>query len=59
MRTLLRICRACARYTLRDACPSCGAATAMPLPARYSPEDRYGKYRRRLRKEGERPWTAS
>jgi H/ACA ribonucleoprotein complex subunit 3 len=52
VRTTLRVCRACARYSLRDACPSCGACTVSPLPPRYSPEDRYGEYRRRLRRLG-------
>lgn len=47
--TLLR-CRQCGRYTLRQGCPSCGAPTDRPGPARYSPEDRYGTYRRALRR---------
>ena len=51
MRTMMRVCRNCATYTLRDTCPRCGSATVSPLPARYSPEDRYGKYRRALRRE--------
>ncbi len=46
---LLR-CRDCGRYTLRQVCPSCGAATDRPGPARYSPEDRYGSYRRALKR---------
>lgn len=45
--TLLR----CAEhgYTLQAKCPACGATTAQPGPAKYSPEDRYGKYRRQLK----------
>ena len=46
--SLLRRCRGCGRYSLREACPGCGGATAVPHPARYSPEDRYAKYRRAL-----------
>jgi|MudIll2142460700_1097286.scaffolds.fasta_scaffold76841_3 H/ACA ribonucleoprotein complex subunit 3 len=46
---LLR-CRDCGRYTLKQKCPSCGAATDRPGPARYSPEDRYGNYRRALKR---------
>jgi H/ACA ribonucleoprotein complex subunit 3 len=46
--SLLRVCRACARYTFRAVCPDCGAATRTPHPARFSPGDRYGKYRRML-----------
>lgn len=36
-------------YTLAATCPTCGKATAQPGPAKYSPEDRYGKYRRQLK----------
>lgn len=49
MKTLLLKCQACGSYTLKELCPSCGEATVMALPARYSPQDRYGHYRRRLR----------
>jgi H/ACA ribonucleoprotein complex subunit 3 len=48
MRTAIRRCQACWLYSLRDTCPKCGARTSMPLPPRYSPEDRYGAYRRKL-----------
>ena len=50
-RSLLRKCPSCDSYTLKDSCPHCGGATFMPVPAKYSPGDRYGKYRRRLKKE--------
>ena len=36
-------------YTLKESCPACGKATASPGPAKYSPEDRYGQYRRKLK----------
>lgn len=36
-------------YTLAAACPKCGKATAQAGPAKYSPEDRYGAYRRKLK----------
>jgi H/ACA ribonucleoprotein complex subunit 3 len=45
---LLHRCRACARYTLSEACPSCGAPTFSPHPPRFDATDRYGVYRRRL-----------
>jgi H/ACA ribonucleoprotein complex subunit 3 len=51
VKTLLRKCKNCAEYTLMETCPKCGGATLMPMPAKYSPEDRYGEYRRRLKKE--------
>jgi H/ACA ribonucleoprotein complex subunit 3 len=46
--SILRVCRACHRYTLRGTCPQCRAETRTPHPARYNPGDRYGKYRRAL-----------
>ena len=51
MKTLLRKCPSCRDYTLKEQCPKCGGTTLMPMPAKYSPEDRYGEYRRRLKKE--------
>ncbi len=51
MRTTLKKCKACGRYTLRERCPACKGPTSMALPPRYSPEDRYGAYRRKLMKE--------
>lgn len=42
-------CGDCGAYTLHDACKSCGTKTSTPHPSRFSPEDRYGKYRRKLK----------
>lgn len=53
MKTALRKCPVCRAYTLKDVCPKCGGATLMPMPAKYSPDDKYGVYRRRLKKEME------
>lgn len=50
MRTSIRKCRICRIYTMREICPSCGKRTAMALPPRYSPDDRFGKYRRMLKR---------
>lgn len=41
----MRRCRACGRYTLKRACPGCGKDTAQAHPARYSPDDKYARYR--------------
>jgi H/ACA ribonucleoprotein complex subunit 3 len=35
---------------MRDKCPKCGAVPLAQLPAKYSPEDAYGKYRREAKK---------
>jgi H/ACA ribonucleoprotein complex subunit 3 len=43
-------CMECGAYTYSDVCPKCSGKTASPHPSRFSPEDRYGKYRRRLKK---------
>jgi H/ACA ribonucleoprotein complex subunit 3 len=56
--SLLRVCRSCARYSLRAKCPECGEPTRTPHPARFSPGDRYGKYRRMLT-EAARPGTGT
>ncbi|MBI1971884.1 MAG: nucleolar RNA-binding Nop10p family protein [Candidatus Aenigmarchaeota archaeon] len=33
-------------YTLKETCPKCGSKTRSVHPMKFSPEDRYGKYRR-------------
>ena len=50
MRTLILQCKACDCYTLSKICNSCSSATSNPLPPRFSPQDKYGKYRRMLRR---------
>ncbi|WP_456482041.1 RNA-protein complex protein Nop10 [Methanopyrus sp.] len=48
----LRRCKECGEYTLQtDKCPRCGGDLEVPHPHRFSPEDPYGKYRRRLKKK--------
>ena len=42
-------CLACKVYTLHEVCPRCGARTGFPGPAKFSPEDPYGSYRRKLK----------
>ncbi len=51
MRSKILRCTVCGRYTLKDICPVCGAPTVTTKPARFSPEDPYGRYRRALAKE--------
>jgi len=43
-------CMACGSYSYSGKCPKCGHATSSPHPPRFSPEDKYGHYRRRLKK---------
>jgi len=41
-------CGACGSYGLSQECP-CGGKRASPAPAKYSPEDKYGDYRRKYK----------
>ncbi|GAB6946270.1 RNA-protein complex protein Nop10 [Vulcanisaeta sp. JCM 16161] len=46
MDSILRRCKNCGRYTLRkDRCPYCGGELEVPHPPKYSPDDKYGRYR--------------
>lgn len=45
MKHLIRKCTACGAYTLASACPKCHAQTADPHPPKYSPDDKYVRYR--------------
>lgn len=47
----MRKCTSCNRYTLQDKCPHCKGELRVVFPAKYSPEDKYGKYRRILKKQ--------
>ncbi|MFB6227224.1 MAG: RNA-protein complex protein Nop10 [Halobacteriales archaeon] len=37
-------------YTLAERCPKCGERAVNSAPAPFSPEDRYGEYRRALKR---------
>jgi H/ACA ribonucleoprotein complex subunit 3 len=45
MRFQLRVCSACRRYTLKEECPQCNEKTKTAHPAKFSPDDKYMKYR--------------
>ncbi|MBD3405804.1 MAG: RNA-protein complex protein Nop10 [Candidatus Lokiarchaeota archaeon] len=48
----LHKCVKCSTYTLEDKeCPKCGGKVGDPTPPKYSPEDKYGKYRRKAKKK--------
>lgn len=49
MRSKLLKCPKCGEYTLKSACPICREKTVDPTPAKFSPDDPYGIYRRRLK----------
>ncbi|NIQ04990.1 MAG: RNA-protein complex protein Nop10 [Candidatus Korarchaeota archaeon] len=48
---LLRKCKECGEYTLRkDRCPHCGGEIHIPHPAKFSPDDKYLRYRVALKR---------
>jgi len=47
----LLFCKTCSEYTMKETCPRCGFRSVSPAPPRFSPEDRYGEYRRRMKLE--------
>jgi len=54
----IRKCPSCGTYTLQEKCPHCSEKTISPHPARFSLEDPYGDYRRKLKREtGIEKWS--
>ena len=45
-------CSSCQHYTLEKICSQCNLETILPKPPKYSPEDKYGTYRRNIKKLG-------
>ena len=39
-------CGACDAFTMDEKCPKCGGQALSTIPAKFSPEDKWGKYRR-------------
>jgi len=49
---LLRKCEKCEKYTLNQKkCLYCGGNLRVPHPAKFSPDDKYAKYRRAIKAE--------
>jgi H/ACA ribonucleoprotein complex subunit 3 len=46
----LLYCKKCKAYTLDKICSKCKEKTISKNPPRFSPQDRYGEYRRKLKK---------
>lgn len=42
-------CLKCKKYTMKDSCPICNAETVANKPPKYSPEDKYGDLRRKVK----------
>ena len=47
---MLRKCPSTGEYTLKQKCHP-HENSILPIPAKYSPEDPYGKYRRQAKRE--------
>ncbi len=45
MRFQLRKCIKCGSYTLKDVCKECSEQTKSVHPAKFSPDDKYLRYR--------------
>lgn len=50
MKSKFKKCARCGTYTLREKCPECGSETMNVAPAGFSLPDRYGKYRRMMKR---------
>ncbi len=46
MHPAIKACEKCGARTMKEACPKCGEKTQTAHPPKYSPEDKYAKYRR-------------
>jgi len=46
----LLYCKNCKVYTLDNVCNKCKIVTISKNPPKFSPEDHYGDYRRKLKK---------
>ncbi|MEA2055665.1 MAG: RNA-protein complex protein Nop10 [Candidatus Thermoplasmatota archaeon] len=46
----LRYCQGCNEYTLEEVCNVCKNKTISKYPPRFSSQDHYGEYRRKLKK---------
>ena len=51
MKFKMHKCSSCGIYTIQEKCPKCAGDLNVIFPAKFSIEDKYGKYRRILKKE--------
>ncbi|MFX0163218.1 MAG: RNA-protein complex protein Nop10 [Candidatus Hodarchaeota archaeon] len=52
MPKMLQQCQKCTHYTLqKPTCPHCGNPVKTAHPPKFSPEDKYGKFRRTWKKK--------
>ena len=51
MKKQIFLCVPCQIYTMKEICPNCNKKTENPRPAKYSVDDKFGKYRRLAKKD--------
>ncbi|WP_409200346.1 RNA-protein complex protein Nop10 [Methanobrevibacter sp. DSM 116169] len=51
MNLKMKKCSACGIYTIQDKCPKCNGDLNVIYPPKFSVQDKYGKYRRILKKQ--------
>lgn len=51
MKMKMKKCSSCGIYTIQPICPKCKGDLNVIYPPKFSIEDKYGKYRRILKKE--------
>jgi len=44
-------CKACDAFTMEESCPKCKGKTESTIPAKFSPEDKWGKYRQMAKRD--------
>jgi len=47
----IRKCIFCKIYTFKEKCPRCGKNTHRIIPPKFSPEDPWGDYRRKMKRK--------
>ena len=51
VKSLIMKCPACGTYTMSEVCGKDGQKTRSSIPMRFTPDDRYAKYRRALEEQ--------
>ena len=47
----IRRCPKCKIYTFKEICPRCKSKTNRVIPPKFSPEDPWGDYRRKMKRK--------
>ncbi len=50
----LYYCQTCEKYTMEQKCTTCNKPTSIPRPPKYTPDDKYTKYRAEIKIEQRR-----